>query len=244
MTATNYDKKNGEQNGQKVRALRPWPWWAQFIFALIALLFIGFLWVGLPLLSTLRFGGNFPVNESGVWAPMVASMLGITTMTITAIFLFMTFRIDRGTRREARETARETVEELTKLSVKVAADKAAEEAENAAKAAASRAEAATKKLETQLEQEIRKRAAAVEADARGSIEGAIEKHVSEESLNRMFRNVLVKSFGEEERKALHVQTVTEWMQSMSPAERNSVRDLLNELTATLKQSRRRRWFGR
>ena len=251
----NDNKPNGVKHDQNGRVLKSWPWGAQFIFALFALLFIGFLWVGLPVISTLKFGGNVPVNESGLWEPMVASMLGITTMTITAIFLFMTFRIDRGTKREAREEARETAVEKTKEIVKnaakyaakdatTAAKKAVEGAETAAKAATAHAEAAAKEIKARLEREIRERDETIETKVRDSIEAAIATQVNDESLKRMFRKVLVESFSAEERKALHVQTVTEWTQSMSPEERNAVRDLLKELTATLKQSRKRRWFGR
>ena len=40
-----------------------------------------------------------------IWAPMLAVLIGLTTVTISGIFLFMTFRIDRGTKRVARDVA-------------------------------------------------------------------------------------------------------------------------------------------
>ena len=49
-----------------------------------------------------------------VWGPMIAVLVGLTMMTVSGIFIFMTFRIDRGTKLEAREEAQKTAKKNAK----------------------------------------------------------------------------------------------------------------------------------
>ena len=93
-----------------------WPVWAQFTLAMTALLFGGLLMVGLPVLSA-SYLGKVSGDAGGVhvWAPMIATLLGLTTMTVAGIFLFMTFRIDRGVRLRTIRLAERAIDEyLTK----------------------------------------------------------------------------------------------------------------------------------
>ena len=69
----------------------------------------------LPIWSVQKYGAT---SGSDLWGPMLAMLIGLTTMTISGIFVFMTFRIDRGTKLTAHWTASkvatDTVEELVK----------------------------------------------------------------------------------------------------------------------------------
>jgi len=92
-----------------------WPFWAQFTLALVALLFGLLLTVVLPLFGAIyvgRIGGD--AVGPGIWAPLIATLLGLTTLTVSGIFVFMTFRIDRGTRLRATTVAEDTAREFLK----------------------------------------------------------------------------------------------------------------------------------
>jgi hypothetical protein len=75
-----------------------WPWWGQFMLALAAMILAAVFLIGLPYLIATN-------SSAQAWEAMVGPLLGLTTMTISGIFVFMTFRIDRGARAEARDTA-------------------------------------------------------------------------------------------------------------------------------------------
>ena len=99
-----------------------WPKWAAPMLALAAMIFIGGLWVGLPVLSALK---SIDAQASGVvdYTPMMSVFIAMTTVTITGIFLFMTLRIDRGTRLKAERVAKETMEQVVaKKMDEIAAD--------------------------------------------------------------------------------------------------------------------------
>ena len=85
--------------------IRQWPWKAQFAALLIVLALATFLIV-LPVLVVRVLDTEYAFSsETDIWAAMIAILLGLTTMTVSGVFVFMTFRIDRGARLEARETA-------------------------------------------------------------------------------------------------------------------------------------------
>lgn len=79
------------------------PWVARFILYLVVLLLAASMIV-LPIWSVQRYGTT---SGSDLWGPMLAVLIGLTTMTISGIFVFMTFRIDRGTKLKAEWTAKE-----------------------------------------------------------------------------------------------------------------------------------------
>ena len=85
-----------------------WPWWGELLLAVSALAVIGILLIGLPVWSATQFSGG--VAASDVWIPMMAVLVGLTTITVSGIFLFMTFRIDRGTKLQAEWTAKAVAE--------------------------------------------------------------------------------------------------------------------------------------
>ena len=95
------------EHGSKTR----WPWWGQFLLAVIALVTASGLLIFMPVLSASQVAGDGGAGGLAVWGPMFSVLIGITSMTITGIFVFMTFRIDRGARAEAREVAKEVAQE-------------------------------------------------------------------------------------------------------------------------------------
>ena len=90
------------------------PWVARFILFVLVLLLAAFM-IGLPVWSIQRYGATTGID---LWGPVVTMLLGLTTMTVSGIFVFMTFRIDRGTKLRAewtaKKTAEKTVEEVAK----------------------------------------------------------------------------------------------------------------------------------
>lgn len=91
-------EKSGGEN-DPLRQTR-WPWWGQFLLAVIALSVACVLLIWLPVeIGSKTASTSFP--------PMIVVFVGLTTMTISGMFLFMTFRIDRGARLEARNAAKE-----------------------------------------------------------------------------------------------------------------------------------------
>ena len=85
--------------------IRQWPWQAQFAALLFGLAIAAFLIV-LPVLVVRVLDTQYAFSsETDLWAAMIAILLGLTTMTVTGVFVFMTFRIDRGARLAAQRTA-------------------------------------------------------------------------------------------------------------------------------------------
>ena len=101
MAQTNRDNRTSKTNDD----IRQWPWQAQFAALLFALVVAAFLIV-LPVLVVRVLDTEYAFSsETDLWAAMIAILLGLTTMTVSGIFVFMTFRIDRGARLEAQKTA-------------------------------------------------------------------------------------------------------------------------------------------
>ena len=99
------------------------PWVARFVLLLLVLLLAAFM-IGLPVWSVQRYGATTGID---LWGPVVAMLLGLTTMTISGIFVFMTFRIDRGTKLKAEWTAKKIAEEtVEKVVQKVMGERIAE----------------------------------------------------------------------------------------------------------------------
>lgn len=104
---------------------KDWPKWSKPALALAAMIFLGGIWIGVPLLSAFKLVDH-NVRTSGVvdYRPMMSVLIAMTTATIAGIFLFMTLRIDRGTKLKAGRAARKEAkrradeffgEETTKL---------------------------------------------------------------------------------------------------------------------------------
>ena len=92
-----------------------WPKWSKPVFALSAMILLGGVWIGIPLLSALKFIGPSLQSEGQVnYQPMMAVLIAMTTATIAGIFLFMTFRIDRGTRLRAESEVKRALKDERK----------------------------------------------------------------------------------------------------------------------------------
>ena len=90
-----------------------WPKWSKPVFALSTMILLGGVWIGIPLLSAWKLGyDNAQAAVPMDYEPMMALLIAMTTVTITGIFVFMTFRIDRGTRLKAERVAKEKINEL------------------------------------------------------------------------------------------------------------------------------------
>ena len=104
--------------------IRQWPWQAQFTALLIVLAIATFLIV-LPVLVVRVLDVQYAFSsETDLWAAMIGILLGLTTMTVSGVFVFMTFRIERGAKLEAQDTAKEAakktaVETMEKESTEV-----------------------------------------------------------------------------------------------------------------------------
>ncbi len=102
---------NGMASKNRNRLLEDWPDWAKFWLALATMIIIGGVWVGLPVLSALE---SVKAQGSGTvdYSPMMSVYIAMTTATITGIFLFMTLRIDRGTRFKAESVAKDKMDKI------------------------------------------------------------------------------------------------------------------------------------
>ena len=89
-----------------------WPWYGQLLLFAIMLLVIVAIFVLVPFLSV-KFAGQ----ASGQFNPQLTSYVALTAVLLSGIFLFMTFRIDRGARYEARRAAEEGVSKVTEETV-------------------------------------------------------------------------------------------------------------------------------
>ena len=90
-----------------------WPKWSKPVFALSAMILLGGVWIGIPLLSALKFIEPNLQSEGQVnYQPMMAVLIAMSTATIAGIFVFMTFRIDRGTRLKAERVAKDKINEV------------------------------------------------------------------------------------------------------------------------------------
>ena len=100
----------------------------QFALAIAVVLVVAVLVLFPPIYTShlLVDAGIETAGAMSIWAPMLAVLIGLTTVTISGIFLFMTFRIDRGTERTAREVADEkagkVAEEVAEKTAKKIAD--------------------------------------------------------------------------------------------------------------------------
>ena len=230
-----------------------WPVGYQFALALVGMIFVGFLWVGLPILSTLKFGQGVAVAELGLWAPMIATMLALTTMTISAIFLFMTFRIDRGTRLKAEETVKSFISDLepdileaatnartSADNARASADNAAQEAKTAADAAITASSQCANEFQNQLEAEVNERCQVQKVEQ--LIADALQKHVSEESLPKGVDQLLKGKLDEAAALELIGRVLAKWIENLPAQERKKLVRALLDMLKRLK--RRSSWLAK
>ena len=113
-----------------------WPWWGQFLLAVIALAAACALLIWFPIRAVQEFSGEDAKDTILAWGPMFAAFAGLTAMTVSGVFIFMTFRIDRGARLAAKKEAEEVAEKVAKEKAEEIAKKAEEIAKTETKKAA------------------------------------------------------------------------------------------------------------
>ena len=88
-----------------------WPKWAKPVFALA----VAAIWIGMPLVAAWSLSAQ-TVQAGGIvdYQPVLVVLVGMTTATITGTFVFMTFRIDRGTKKKAGEVAKKAAAKAAK----------------------------------------------------------------------------------------------------------------------------------
>ena len=115
QSQTSTDGKSEDTQKKKKTYREKWPWGAQLFLTLMALIVLVGLIVFPPIYSATKMSiGSGPSDAVQVWTPMLSVLIALTTVTISGIFLFMTFRIDRGTRRIARRQAKKQSEKVAK----------------------------------------------------------------------------------------------------------------------------------
>ena len=87
-----------------------WPLWAKPTMALAVTVLLGGAWIGVPFFVAWRLMEQSIELGVMTYQPMTTVLVAMTTATIAGIFLFMTLRIDRGTRLKAESVAKKTVE--------------------------------------------------------------------------------------------------------------------------------------
>ena len=222
--------------------------------ALTALAFGGLLMVGMPLLLA-GYLGKVTGDADGlhVWGPMIATLLGLTTMTVAGIFLFMTFRIDRGVKLKATEVARDEAKQaaiafLADRDIQACLDRLLKRAEDAAndfdgslRSKAERAESLVDGLRTQVE----------ETDVEAVVREAVEVHFSPERVDAEIAEWLSTSA----RRALAVEELRHAIAAMTPEDAREFVEALMDALRDMQRSlgpeptggighRIRRWFRR
>lgn len=90
-----------------------WPAWAKPTMALAVTILLGGAWIGVPFFVAWRLMEQSIELGVVTYQPMTTVLVAMTTATLAGIFLFMTLRIDRGTRLKAESVAKKAVEEKT-----------------------------------------------------------------------------------------------------------------------------------
>ena len=141
MTGRPEGKGANQPNGSREERYGPgdWPSYGQFLLVVVIALVATLLFIFPPVLARL-LGTSGPATENAtLW---IAPYVSLTAVLLSAIFLFMTLRIDRGARSEARKEAfEEAKKRLCKASLKKA-KRQAKAARDGAKSARGRAETA------------------------------------------------------------------------------------------------------
>ena len=86
-----------------------WPKWAKPTMALAAMILLGGAWIGAPFLITFHLMKQNAAQGIVTFQPLTTVLVAMTTATIAGVFLFMTLRIDRGTRLKATSVAKNAV---------------------------------------------------------------------------------------------------------------------------------------
>ena len=107
--------------GEERASGKAWPWGAQFI-VILCVLAVALVVILLPVLSVMSAGPE--ASGLDAWGPILATLVSLTTMTVSGIFVFVAFRIDRGVKHETREEVSSYMEKLMKSTIESQIEKA------------------------------------------------------------------------------------------------------------------------
>lgn len=157
-----------------------WPAWAKLTLTLAALVCIGGVWVGLPVLSAVSLiDSSVPQNADLNYMPMISVLIAMTTATITGIFLFMSLRIDRGTRNTAEKTAKKTAKKVTKKAINKAVREAKRKHDDVVEDSKRAVREARQKVDDVVE------------NSETVVREAVSSKITEEALRKHVENVLM-----------------------------------------------------
>lgn len=164
----NTDASGGKQTQANDPKRDSWPVGVQFIFAVLVLLVVSVLLIGLPILSaSIVSNETAGIALTDVVIPMFAVLIALTSMLVTGTFVFMSFRIDRGTRLEARR-------EAAKAAKKEAKKQAEKQAEKTARHFLRSIESKFFKEVAELKKSVMDKAMKAKSKINGSVDGIAE----------------------------------------------------------------------
>ena len=237
----------GEEHG----FFEDWPRWSKPILALAAMILLGGAWIGVPLLSAWKLVENNAQATGFVdYRPMMTVLIAMTTATITGIFVFMTFRIDRGTRLKAERVAKDTADEVVKSKV--------DQFDKTIKCKIYKFDKTTKCKFDKFDQDAKCKVDQFDKDAKckvdktlheltkqRAIEKAVRNRISEDEFRAYVQAVLladangriVAEYAEKHAKAMDTKTVEALLGLLGDA----VKDVAQCAKVKRREDRRRRW---
>ena len=163
--ARNSQNKESNEQGRKDKEVRPFPLQETIVGIVAALIVV--CWVGLPIWSATQFIRSGSTSTSDAWTPLLSVFVALTTMTVSAIFLFMTFRIDRGAKSEARLVAKKAAKKVV--------EKIAKEAERKVTRVTEKAEGAITKIQNEVKEKTTEAITGIEKEVGQKAVEATEK---------------------------------------------------------------------
>lgn len=172
------NSQNKGSNEQDRNNKKIWPFSSKETFVGVVTVLIIVCWVGLPIWSATQFIRDGSTSTADAWTPLLSVFVALTTLTVSAIFLFMTFRIDRGVKFEAQSTAEKAINKI-KTGVETHINKVKKGAEDHIKRTITNAK---KNVETHMN-EVKKKAKddmdRAITDAKNDVEEDINKAIRE-----------------------------------------------------------------
>ena len=113
----------------------------------VTTLMLGVL-VGLPLLAVFMLNQSTGITSGfDFWGPVIAITVSVTSMSVSGIFVFMSFRIDRGVKSQTREEVRDLLSTTMKVAFSAAGKQAKKRFDAAKQMSDDKFEEITKEIE-------------------------------------------------------------------------------------------------
>ena len=173
-----------------------WPLWAKPTMALAVMILLGGAWIGVPFFVAWRLIEQSIELGVVTYQPMTTVLVAMTTATIAGIFLFMTLRIDRGTRLKAQSAAKKAVKENIDILIgnsKKKAKRLLRKTKKKAEVSLSEIENTVERIRSEAEETVTTFLGEkfVEGAAPDNIRKEIEARLTEEVLRRHVEAVLM-----------------------------------------------------